>query len=248
MTPRSRTTALPADAWLSAADAAARLGVSRATLYAYVSRGFLRSESHPGASRERRYARDDVERLRRRAEERRDPDKVAAHALQWGMPILESSITSIAGARVFYRGHDAVALARSRSFEEVASLIWTGRFDELSPAPLRAPGLAPAARRLPFVARAQATLATVAPRDALAVDLRADAVVRTGMRILDLLTQTATRRVSSADTIDRRLARAWRVGRDGADVLRAALVLCADHELNVSSFTARCVASAGSNP
>src|SRR5262249_20631691 len=32
------------------------------------------------------------------------------------------------------------------------------------------------------------------------------------------------------------------------DLLRAALVLCADHELNVSSFTARCVASAGSHP
>jgi citrate synthase len=31
-------------------------------------------------------------------------------------------------------------------------------------------------------------------------------------------------------------------------VLRAALILCADHELNVSSFAARCVASAGSNP
>ena len=36
--------------------------------------------------------------------------------------------------------------------------------------------------------------------------------------------------------------------RRGADVLRAALILCADHELNVSSFTARCVASAGSSP
>jgi citrate synthase len=34
----------------------------------------------------------------------------------------------------------------------------------------------------------------------------------------------------------------------GVDVLRAALILCADHELNVSSFTARCVASAGSHP
>jgi citrate synthase len=30
--------------------------------------------------------------------------------------------------------------------------------------------------------------------------------------------------------------------------LRSVLILCADHELNVSSFTARCVASAGSNP
>ena len=49
-------------------------------------------------------------------------------------------------------------------------------------------------------------------------------------------------------TIDRALARAWRVNPRGVDVLRSALILCADHELNVSSFTARCVASAGSNP
>ena len=34
----------------------------------------------------------------------------------------------------------------------------------------------------------------------------------------------------------------------GVDVLRSALILCADHELNVSSFTARCVASAGVEP
>ena len=54
--------------------------------------------------------------------------------------------------------------------------------------------------------------------------------------------------VARADTIDRRLARAWRVSAPGLDVLRAALILCADHELNVSSFTARCVASAGSDP
>jgi hypothetical protein len=33
-----------------------------------------------------------------------------------------------------------------------------------------------------------------------------------------------------------------------ASLLRAALVLCADHELNVSAFTARCVASANATP
>jgi citrate synthase len=44
------------------------------------------------------------------------------------------------------------------------------------------------------------------------------------------------------------LARKWNAGVRGPDILRAALVLCADHELNVSSFTARCVASAGSHP
>ena len=60
------------------------------------------------------YSRDDVERLRRRTEERRAPDKAAARALQWGMPILESSIALIDGRRLYYRGLDAAMLARSR--------------------------------------------------------------------------------------------------------------------------------------
>ena len=104
----------------------ALLGVSRPTLYAYVSRGFVRSQPLGGATRERAYARDDVERLRQRTEERREPDKAAARALQWGMPILESSITLIDGDRLYYRGHDAAELARTRTVEEVAALIWTG--------------------------------------------------------------------------------------------------------------------------
>src|SRR6185436_9908742 len=54
-----------------------------------------------GAEEARAYARDDVERLRRRTEERRDPDKAAARALQWGMPILESSIAFIDGHRLY---------------------------------------------------------------------------------------------------------------------------------------------------
>ncbi len=94
--------------WMAAADAARVLGVSRATLYAYVSRGYVRSQPTPGPSRDRRYSREDVERLRRRTEERREPDKAAARALQWGMPILESSIALIDGQRLYYRGHDAV--------------------------------------------------------------------------------------------------------------------------------------------
>ena len=69
---------MPPMPWMTAADAAAALGVSRATLYAYVSRGRIRSQAMPGSARARGYARDDVERLRRRSEERRAPDKAAA--------------------------------------------------------------------------------------------------------------------------------------------------------------------------
>src|SRR6185503_11999654 len=157
-------------------------------------------------------------------------------------PILESSIALIDGHRLYYRGHDAATLARSRSLEEVAALIWTGRFDAGAAAPVTP--VRPPERALPFVARAQSLLAIAAARDPLAMDLRAASVARTGLQILRLLTRAATGFDSGGATIERTLARAWKPGRGGPDILRAALVLCADHELNVSSFTARCVASA----
>ena len=241
----------------------------RATLYAYVSRGYIRSQSMPGSSRARGYSRDDVERLRRRTEERRDPDKATARALQWGMPVLESSIALIDGVNLYYRGHDAAALARSRSLQEVASLIWTGRFDAMfQAAPLRGLARERSTRDdLPFVARAQSLLAAASARDQRAADVRPGSAAICGWQLLHLLTDAATapHRASSAGatarqaasakatagqeaaTIDQSLARAWAVSARGVDVLRAALILCADHELNVSSFTARCVASAGSN-
>src|SRR4051794_37776409 len=115
--------------WINTAAAARLLGVSCATLYAYVSRGFIRSQAAAGESRTRSYARDDVERLRRRSEERKDPDKAAARALHWGMTILESAIAMMDGSTLYYRGHDVVQLSRTRSVREVASLIWSGGFD-----------------------------------------------------------------------------------------------------------------------
>jgi citrate synthase len=129
----------------------------------------------------------------------------------------------------------------------VAALIWTGRFDTIrAPAPARR--LAQPAPGVPFAARAQSMLAVAAAHDPLAFDLRSSSVAATGLRILRLLTWAASGDDPGARTIDATLARAWKVGARGVDVVRAALVLCADHELNVSSFTARCVASSGSHP
>jgi citrate synthase len=240
----------PHPLWLSAADASALLGVSRTTLYAYVSRGFVRSQATPGPSRERHYSRDDVDRLRRRSEERRNPDKAVAHALQWGKPVLESAITLIDGHRLYYRGYDALVLARTRSIEDVASLIWTGRFDP--PSAMRpAMAIERGDRRVPFAARAQSMLAVASAQDPAAHDRRPERVAASGWRILHLLTAAAVPRPMLAGgtlTIDERLARGWRISGRGIDVLRAALILCVDHELNVSSFTARCAASAGADP
>jgi len=236
-------------AWIDANEATSLLGVSRATLYAYVSRGRIRSESAPGAVRRSRYSRDDVERLRARTRERRNPERAAEQALHWGLPILESSITLIGDGRIYYRGRDAAELARTSSLADVAALIWTGKAEAAqlgAPPRVTVPSGARSGADVPFVARAQAALALAAPADPLAYDLRPHSVARAGWRILHLLAHVAAG-PSSEPTIDAALAAAWRVSRH-VDLIRAALILCADHELNVSAFTARCVASAGSSP
>jgi len=47
---------------------------------------------------------------------------------------VESAITEIAGDRLRYRGYDVTRLAVSRSFEDVAELLWTGEFPPAHPA------------------------------------------------------------------------------------------------------------------
>ena len=235
--------------WVEAAEAIELLGVSRPTLYAYVSRGHIRSEPLAGRTRRRRYSREDIERFVARTQERRNPEKATQQALNWGMPILESAITLIAEERIYYRGQDVSALAGSHSIANIAALLWTGSSDSsalLSPARLL-PGAPRPKQAVPFAAAAQAALALAGSRDRLAYDLRPHAVAQTGWRIVWQLAGIASGTNKLSDTIDGTLASGWGVPR-AADLIRAALILCADHELNVSTFAARCVASAGASP
>src|SRR5690349_18223397 len=88
---------------LSSARACELLGVKPATLYSYVSRGLVRAVL-PGRGRTRLYVADDVARLATRSAARRGHGPVAAGALRWGEPVLESAITSVAGGVLAYRG------------------------------------------------------------------------------------------------------------------------------------------------
>jgi citrate synthase len=110
-------TKLGQDRYLTAREAASALGVSLPTLYSYVSRGMLRSEPVAGHPRVKRYLRDDVARLVERKDIRSDPAKAAARSLHWGAPALDSSLTLIDGGRIYYRGRDALELARQASVE-----------------------------------------------------------------------------------------------------------------------------------
>src|SRR3954451_25252807 len=120
----------PSEAWLSSREASERLGVKLATLYAYASRGLIRSLGGD-RKRGRIYASDDVERLRTRHAARSGHGPVAAGALRFGGPVLETRISQVSADGLYYRGHSAKTLCRSDvCFERVAELLWTGDLAE----------------------------------------------------------------------------------------------------------------------
>lgn len=234
--------------YLSAKEAAAELGIQVPTLYAYVSRGLLRSEEADGKTRARRYLREDVAALKQRKDMRRDPGKAVESALHFGAPVLESGITLIENGRYYYRGHDVIQLTQKRTFAEVASLIWSGKFDATTLNVKSLPILHQP--KLPAIDAFQAVLPTAAAQDFAAYDLSETAVAQTGARILQLLTAVFTQSPTTVNsTIPQQIQQAFTPKDETAATLfNTALILCADHELNISSFTARCVASAGSTP
>jgi citrate synthase len=242
--------------YFSAGRAAEELGVSVATLYAYVSRGMIRSEAVEGRRRNRRYRAEDVRRLKERKERRRDPEGVVEGALHWGTPVMESGITLIDDGRLYYRGREVVDLAGRKSIEEVAALIWTGDEAMASDLFLREEGLLSertstllgSVSGIPPIDTFQVLLPLAAAEDPAAYDLRPAAVPHTGARILSLLTEAVSGEVATTGLAET-LGRGWGVrGIGAAALLDAALVFCADHELPVSTFAARCVASSGASP
>lgn len=228
---------------VSAAEAAQLLGVKAQTLYAYASRGLLR---RIGTGKRRRYLVEDLERLQARHRARSGHGPVAAAALSFGEPVLDTRLTFIDEGGPRYRGHAALELAaQGRSFEAVAELLWSG---ELPESPLAWPPLPGSARRgappasidgllleLPALARAAGERQLRAREVELRLgrqfvrslaELLAPPGKRPGARIAELLApRSKLPRVTTAAALD------------------VALVLLADHELNASSFAARIAAS-----
>jgi citrate synthase len=224
---------------LSASEACQLLGVTPATLYSYVSRGLLTSHARDG-ERSKHYARDEVLRLAARRKDGRRAGHVAEQAIDWGTPVLESRITQIEDGVMRYRGRDAMALARHATLEETACVLWeTADADPFAhaaniAAPAHWPVLREALRdRLPLE-RAMALLAAWPPMPDL-----------TGAQWMRILAAALLDTEISNAPLHVQCRTAWGVEASFDTVLRAALVACADHELNVSAFTVRCVTSAG---
>src|SRR5215469_1801455 len=234
------------DILLSSAEAARYLGVSRQTLYAYVSRGWVRSEAGE-SSRSRRYNRLDLERLRQRKEVRSEPARKLTTALSWGVPLLETELTLIDEGQLYYRGRNAIELARSERFFSVIKWFWN-QDQPFQVFTDRTAFINPRLSSLPL-GEFQRCLLELSDRDVGGYDLSVPNALSTGWRILELFLHCLVGRseVRLEDAAEQ-LQQAWAPkSPDLTGLLNAALVLCMDHELNASSFTARVVASAESS-
>jgi len=246
--------------FMTAAEAARRLGVKPATLYAYVSRGVLNRDKAPDG-RVSLFDAEEVERLARRGRPRRPAGAADI--------TVESAITEITADRLRYRGLDALRLATSHSFEDVAELLWTG---QLPPAraplaagtlPWRATPAALAAGRAAQAAlpagtlpleRFQVIVPAMAATDPLRLQLDPAAVVAAGRSIIagmmDCLPAAGAEAGDQADLAGRLWPRLC--DQRGTPALRqalsAALVLLADHELAASTLAARVAASVRADP
>ena len=125
---------------LTAAEAAGQLGVKLGTLYAYVSRGWLKSYRRR-IGRQALYRRSDIEALRGVVTpERGRRGRSLPDASSWvtvaqpkssavgapGVIVAESAVSSIIGGRLAYRGYPIEELVERASFEEVCLLLWNG--------------------------------------------------------------------------------------------------------------------------
>ena len=226
---------------LSAAEAARLLNVSLPTLYSYVSRGLLASVSN-GQSRRKRYPQEDVLRLAARKNDAKRGGQTAVAAMHWGLPVLETQISQILDGRLLYRGCDATTLAASATLEAAASLLWDdGASDYFrQDAPVQQQELASAPDAPPLM-RAMLAMAMLTSMPASAD------MLQSGPALMRLLAAALLQTAPSALPLHRQLAQAWNADANQNELLRAALVLLADHELNASTFAVRCVASTGAS-
>ncbi len=250
--------------WIGAIEAAKRLGVKQATLYAYVSRGML-SRRRGADGRSSLFDADEVARLTEKGQPRR--------AAGTGDFVIESELTEVADGRFRYRGMEVTRLALWRPFEEVAGWLWTGSLGkdgatqpwQATPEAVAAGTGAQAALpdgTLPLE-RLRVIVPAMAATDLLRLHLDPPAVVAAGRNIIagmvDCLPDPSMG-ASASGIPSARLAEGGIAGRFWYRIcprrpdpgllgaLRAAMALLADHEMAASTFAARMAASVRADP
>ncbi|TIP43499.1 MAG: citrate synthase [Mesorhizobium sp.] len=215
-----------------------RLNVRPQTLYAYVSRGRIGMKPDDADPRRSQYRADDIAALATRRDRGRSPQAIAESAIAWGEPAIATSISTVLHGRLIYRGKDAVEFSATARLEETAGLLWA------SDRPVSFASLTASAARQSGTPTAFARLSALAAEGWPSLGRRSAMLQQDGAAATSVLA-TALGAAPGSEPVHTRLAQGWSVEAAGADLIRKALVLLADHELNASTFAARVAASTG---
>ena len=232
--------------FVGATEAARLLGVQKATLYAYVSRGLIaRRVAVDG--RTSLYDADDLDALAERVRRRETQPRPSLDVQ------IVTAVTTLDESGPRYRGHDVAELARTATFERVAELLWTGAL----PAGAAWPDPLPAdVRRARGVTRAVGGRgglpALAAVSGALGVHHPGDDPPAAARRLLGVVPAV----LGAGDGgrpgagLGERLAEVWRPDAVAAfgPALDRALILLADHELATSTLAVRVAGSTWTGP
>lgn len=238
---------------LDSTEAAAQLGVSKATLYAYVSRGLLSAVPHATDPRASGYSSFEVESLARRKGQGRKREQQTLAALGEGWPVLDSALSTIVDGQPVYRGQRVLDLAGQATLEDIARLLW--QFGEHDPFAAPPPALGRRWQRLAHELAERSLAERTLALSALALGelqgaawlAEGEALARACGQHLRVAMACFTGQPPSEAALHQQLARAWGLPRKADEPLRQALVLVAEHEMNMVAFTARGLASVGAS-
>ena len=230
--------------YVPAKEAMSLLGISQSTLYSYVSRKLIRSRKSHSNKRIHKYNYDDIVKLLEK-KKIQVAETIAQQSLQWGTPVLESSITLIQDNMIFYKGRSIASLVDMYSFEQVATLLWTGsteNYQNLFSEHQIATDKSSINNSLTDI---QKLLLDIEKSDLILL-LKEDKPTQGGI-ILSSIVQSITQNLTN-ETIANKLAQFYCPNEvHASELINTALIVIADHELNASSFTARVVASTEAN-
>lgn len=241
-----------APSYLTADEAAARLGVAKSTIYAYVSRGLIRSEA--GEGRQRKYVEQDVQQLANgsaRSSRRKKGERTLSVA---------TSLSTVRNGKLVYRGRDACRLARSHSARTVTHFLWTGTLEEEASSGDRIAEeirhlpdvmvMAPLLSGLKPIARMQSLLPIAQDGDVRAFDRTPEGRLRSARLVLLTLAMAvaSTDREPQSQDVTHVLCSRWGLTSAAAyRTLQAALVVSMAHPPGVDAVAARSAAAMGAS-
>lgn len=227
--------------WIGRNEALDRLGIKTQTLYAYVSRGRIIARPDPADSRRSLYDAEDIDRLSRGESPAPRPGVAPDRSGARGEADIASSLSVVADGRLFYRGLDAVQLSQQATLEEIACRLWGLRdanlFTGIKPRLDGVVGVSIRARTFAILSRRAEEDVTSRACDAETLKTQAACILN---ETIDAASGPGPRL-----HFHQRLARAWKTIDRDSHMIRRALVLAADDELDSAVLAVRAAVGGG---